>query len=76
MVDCWYIIMDCTMYLIEKFIAFGLYRSSPDPVKCLVEEEESNLGSGDQGISQYWQWNIQFLRFYGGAFEESAKDRV
>ena len=41
------------MDLIEEFIAFGLYRSPPDPVKCLVEEEESNLGSGDQGISQY-----------------------
>ena len=39
--------------LIEYFFAFQLYRMSPDPVKCLVEEVGSNSGSIDQGISHY-----------------------
>ena len=39
------------MDLIEKFVAFELYRRPPDPVKCLVEEGESNSGRDDKLIS-------------------------
>ena len=56
--------------------SFELFRSPPDPEKCLVEEGVSKLGSCNQGISQYWKCNLQYIRFYGGAVEEAATDRV
>ena len=32
------------MELIHDIFAFELYRRPPDPVRCLVEEEESKSG--------------------------------
>ena len=70
------IFMDWSMELIEEFIAFGLYRRPPNLVKYFVEEGGSKSGSGDQSISQYLQWDLQFLRFYERDVEEETKDRV
>ena len=55
------------MEIIEDFVAFELYRRPPDPVKFLVEDVGSKSRSGDQSISHYWKFNLQYLRFYGGA---------
>ena len=38
------------MDIIDKFVAFELYRRSSEPVKYLFDEGVSKSGSGDKGI--------------------------